>query len=93
MPHSTSQGSSSSDGEAFDLSDIFIGREQQIDLFNIYLDRWQQYMSSAAPDETLVTIAPSPSNKLQGLIVLLYVFLLIQMGPTLRMKRDPALTK
>src|SRR6266487_6046252 len=72
MPHSTSHGSSGSDGKALDLSDIFIGREQQIDLFNIYLDRWQQYMSAAAPDDTLITIAPSPSNKLQGLIVLLY---------------------
>jgi hypothetical protein len=25
--------------EAFDLSHIFIGREQQLDLFKIYLDR------------------------------------------------------
>src|SRR5258706_14176078 len=72
MPHSTSHGSSGSDGKALDLSDIFIGREQQIDHFDIYLDRWQQHMSAATPDDTLVTIAPSRNNKLQGLIVLLY---------------------
>jgi energy-coupling factor transporter ATP-binding protein EcfA2 len=54
----------------FDLGLIFIGREQQLDLFHIYLERWQHEMLMA-PD-IQVTAAPSPSNKLQGLVVLLY---------------------
>src|SRR5712692_10321123 len=54
----------------FDLGQIFIGRDQQLDLFHIYLDRWKREMSTA-PDTGLTT-APSPNNKLQGLHVLLY---------------------
>ena len=54
----------------FDLGQIFIGREQQLDLFHIYLDRWKREMTTA-PDTGLTT-APSPNNKLQGLLVLLY---------------------
>src|SRR5437588_1367603 len=57
---------------AFDLSRIFIGREHQIDLFEIYLNRWKKLMLAAEPDDTLVTTAPSPNNKIQCLVVLLY---------------------
>ena len=54
----------------FDLGQIFIGREQQLDLFHIYLDRWKHNMATASTIE--LTTAPSPNNKLQGLLVLLY---------------------
>ena len=53
-----------------DLSQIFIGREQQLDLFHMYLDRWKIHMPTAP--EVLMTTAPSPNNKIQGLVVLLY---------------------
>jgi tetratricopeptide (TPR) repeat protein/energy-coupling factor transporter ATP-binding protein EcfA2 len=54
----------------FDLGQIFIGREQQLDLFHIYLEHWKHEMLTA-PD-IQVTAAPSPNNKIQGLVVLLY---------------------
>src|SRR5229473_2645399 len=72
MARHTSHTSFDTSDEAFDLSHIFIGREQQLDLFKIYLDRWQQHMFNADPDDTIVTTAPSPNNKIQGLVVLLY---------------------
>ena len=72
MAHYTSHTTSDAGDQAFDLSHIFIGREQQLDHFKIYLDRWQQRMFAADPGESIVTTAPSPNNKLQGLIVLLY---------------------
>ncbi len=53
-----------------DLGQIFIGREQQLDLFHIYLDRWKSEMVTVL--DTGLTTAPSPNNKLQGLLVLLY---------------------
>src|SRR6266705_3836936 len=57
----------------FDLSQIFIGREQQLDLFQLYLDRWQRLMATpAVATDTQVTTAPSPNDKIQGLVVLLY---------------------
>jgi tetratricopeptide (TPR) repeat protein len=58
--------------EGFDLGRIFIGREQQLDLFKIYLERWQQRMFNADADEGMVTTAPSPNNKIEGMVVLLY---------------------
>jgi tetratricopeptide (TPR) repeat protein len=59
--------------DAYDLNQIFIGREQQLDLFDYYLTRWQQILFNAEPDlDSPVTSAPSPYNKLQGLVVLLY---------------------
>ena len=56
----------------FDLSQIFIAREHQIDLFEIYLDRWKQQMSVIQTADAQVTSAPSPNNKIQGLVVMLY---------------------
>ncbi len=72
MARHTSHTSFDTSDEAFDLSHIFIGREQQLDLFKIYLDRWQHYIFNADPDDTIVTTVPSPNNKIQGLVVLLY---------------------
>ena len=71
MTHSSSQPSSSQSDDAFDLSQIFIGREQQLDLFQIYLNRWKQLNFEAEPDDTDVLTRPSPNNKIQCLIVLI----------------------
>jgi tetratricopeptide (TPR) repeat protein len=69
----TSQTSPTADEDGpFELSKIFIGREQQLDLFDVYLDRWQRLMANASPVESPVTTSPSPNNRIQGLIVLLY---------------------
>src|SRR5207245_803860 len=57
----------------FDLSNIFIGREHQIDLFHLYLDRWPKLMKTDSSNaDTQATAVPSPNNKIQGLVVLLY---------------------
>ncbi len=58
--------------EGFDLSQIFIGRQQQLDLFEIYLHRWKQLMLAAETDQSPITASPSPNNKIQGLVVLLF---------------------
>ncbi len=36
--------------DAFDLSQIFIGRQQQLDLFDIYLHRWKDIIFAAEFD-------------------------------------------
>ena len=73
MTRHTSHRSSGTGDEAFDLSQIFIGREQQLDLFAIYLARWKNLLFDADPDlDPRAMFPPSPNNKLQGLIVLLY---------------------
>ncbi len=65
--------SSTNDSDSyFDSGHIFIGRGQQMDLFNIYLTRWKHLMQRAQPDDTPVTDAPSPNNKIPGLVVLLF---------------------
>ena len=56
----------------FDLSQIFIGRDHQIDLFDLYLNRWKRLMAAAPTSSDLVMLAPNPNNKIQGLVVLLY---------------------
>ena len=56
----------------FDLSQIFIGRDQQMDSFSLHLNRWKRLMTTAPTPDHMVTIAPNPNNKIQGLIVLLY---------------------
>jgi GTPase SAR1 family protein len=58
--------------EGFDLSQIFIGRQQQLDIFEIYLHRWKQLILTATSDQSPITTPPSPSNKIQGLVVLLF---------------------
>src|SRR5579864_1924206 len=58
--------------EGFDLSQIFIGRQQQLDLFEIYLKRWKKLILDPISDETPVKAAPAPDNKIQGLVVLLF---------------------
>src|SRR2546429_9980324 len=71
----TSHASYEDDGHFspdFDLGQIFIGREQQLDLFDLYLNRWKRLMAATPVSGDLVTIAPNPNNKIQGLVVLLY---------------------
>jgi tetratricopeptide (TPR) repeat protein len=73
MTSHTPPGDSRLPSLGFDLSSIFIGREQQLDLFHLYLDRWEKLMKTALSNaDALVTAAPSPNNKIQGLVVLLY---------------------
>ncbi len=72
MMHHTPHPSSNNNDDAFDLSQIFIGREHQLALFNIYLDRWRRLIYDFKSDGDLVAAAPSPNNKIQGLVVLLY---------------------
>ena len=53
-----------------DLSDIFIGREQQLDQFRFYLERWLRLPTTASiPD---LKTAPSPIDKIQGFVTLLH---------------------
>jgi tetratricopeptide (TPR) repeat protein len=71
--HTSSNPPGGDSHDAYDLSRIFIGREQQLDLFDIYLTRWQHLLFNANPDlDPPVLTPPSPNNKLQGLVVLLY---------------------
>jgi len=72
MTSHTSPTALSEENEPFDLSNIFIGREQQLYFFELYLDRWKKLMANASPVEPPVTTPPSPNYKIQGLIVLLY---------------------
>ncbi|SRR6266699_3594675 len=61
------------DNDAFDLNQIFIGREHQLDLFDLFLTRWKRLIASAqAAPNVQVTATPSPNNKIQSLVVLLY---------------------
>lgn len=53
----------------FDWNQIFIGRDQQLEFFRIYLDRW---LRQAKVSSTQLTTAPSPNNKIPGLVVLLH---------------------
>jgi len=46
--------------DAYDLNQIFIGREQQLDFFDVYLTRWQQILFNAAPDLDPPVKAPPP---------------------------------
>ena len=55
----------------FDLNQIYIPREQQEDLFELNLNRWKHRIFDAESDGSLDS-APSPNNKIQGLVVLLY---------------------
>jgi tetratricopeptide (TPR) repeat protein/GTPase SAR1 family protein len=56
----------------FEPDSIFIGREHQIDLFEMYYTRWKKILFGTAPEDPLVTSEPSPDNKIQSLVVLLY---------------------
>src|SRR2546421_8328795 len=72
MAHHFPQIASGQSDGGFDLSYIFIGRQQQLDLFEIYLNRWKKLILDTKPNERLVAAAPSPNKKIQGLVVLLY---------------------
>ena len=54
-----------------DPDQIFIAREWQIDLFEIYLGRWLKDVSLPMQGEQVVA-PPSPDKRLQNLLVLLY---------------------
>ena len=56
----------------FDIGEIFIGRDQQLELFELYLNRWKNLMFIAEADNIPVISTPSPNRKIQNLIVLLY---------------------
>ncbi len=58
--------------EPFDFKQIFIGREEQLADFERVLGQWQQVMFAQEPTEEVTTDIPSPYNKLQGLVVMLY---------------------
>src|SRR5437762_2947542 len=62
------------DQDDFDLSNIFIGREQQMDLFEFYLQRWKNSLTklTATDHDSLLLTAPSPHQKIPGLVMLLY---------------------
>ena len=53
-----------------DLSQIFIGREQQLDQFRYYLERWMKL--AAASSATPLAIVPSLNDKIQGMVVLVH---------------------
>ncbi len=53
----------------FDWNQIFIGREQQLEFFRLYLERWQR-QATAPP--TQLSGPPSPNDKIPGLVVLLH---------------------
>jgi len=53
----------------FDWNQIFIGREQQLEFFRIYLERWQRQVTALAIQ---LNSAPSPNDKIPGLVVLLH---------------------
>jgi len=92
--HVSSNPPSGDSHDAYDLGGIFIGRQHQLDLFDIYLTRWQQLLFNADPDlDPLVKTAPSPNNKLQGLVVLLYGRGGFGKSTLLRRYRDIALQK
>jgi hypothetical protein len=61
------------DQDDFDLNNIFIGREQQVILFNFYFQQWKSALAQAiAANDAPMLTAPSPQNKIQGLLILLY---------------------
>lgn len=53
-----------------DLDAIFIARDELLHKFRDFLSRWKQQMSIASDRQSYET--PSPSNKIQSLVVLLY---------------------
>jgi tetratricopeptide (TPR) repeat protein len=53
-----------------DLNQIFIAREAQLRSFNEYLEHWLQHRTGTTPHDKHEI--PSPNNKIQGLVVLLY---------------------
>src|SRR5712692_516787 len=53
-----------------DLNDIFIGREDQLYQFCGHLDRWHRLATTTSIPE--VKAPPSPSNKIQAFVILMY---------------------
>lgn len=67
--HSDAQREEPADGKT-----IFLGREQQLALFELYLGRWQQLLRDAPPDDESHKLhaAPSPRQKLPCFVTLLF---------------------
>ncbi len=53
-----------------DLNQIFIARDAQLRIFNEHLDRWLQHLTETVSHDRHEI--PSPNNKIQGLVALLY---------------------
>ena len=87
-------GHHSFDYQGVDLTRIFIGRDKELDLFNIYLTRWKKLLlnTNLQAGEAMMA-APSPNNKLSGLIVLLYGRGGFGKSKLLKRYRDMALAK
>ena len=62
----------SRDPEDFDLSQIFVGREEQLEQFQFRLERWQQQLQGLEATASQLNAPPSPNNRIQGLVVMLY---------------------
>ena len=72
MAHPTSQTPNDNRDDHNDLNTIFIGRERQLDDFKLFLARWQERMAQMGPDDMPEPAVPTPNNKIQGLVVMLY---------------------
>src|ERR1700692_3198022 len=57
---------------AFDLSNIFIGRQHQLESFRYYFQNWQDMMAKSHSDPGPIITSLSPNNKIQGFVTLLY---------------------
>jgi hypothetical protein len=53
-----------------DLNEIFIGREDQLYQFRVNLERWQRLAATTSIPE--IKVPPSPNNKIQAFIILMY---------------------
>ena len=72
MARQTSQTPNDNLDESNDPYTIFIGRERQIDDFKTFLARWQERMAQTGPDDMPEPAVPTPNNKIQGLVVMLF---------------------
>jgi hypothetical protein len=54
----------------FDLEQIFIGREAQLEQFSFYLERWRRFALTTT--DVALNTAPSPRDRIRGLVVLLH---------------------
>lgn len=57
-----------------ELNDIFIGRQEQLYKFRLYLHSWMRQIADESVTTTTAPVkaAPSPNDQIQGLVVLLY---------------------
>src|SRR3569832_718156 len=55
-----------------DLGQIFIGREQELAQYRFYLEHWKQQLETPGDVLSQPEIPPSPNQRIQGLVGLLY---------------------